>query len=453
MFDALQVPIPALESKANSTSSTVRQAYVFALDPTTEQADFLRSHIGGSRFCYNALLSLVKANWDDNLARKNAGIDVSPEEWFGTSHFNLRSLWAEHRDELAPWWGANGWSTYNDASQRLSRAFTNWRQGRAKFPVFKTKGPGGSVRFANTAVRLADSHHVVVSRIGEIKTYESTRKLYRHLERSTGRILAATVSERCGRWSISFDVDVERNIPAMRLPVRIIGIDVGLSTLYTGATPEGEPILTVPNPRHFVSSQHRLAVAKRVESRRQGPRNGVAPSNRWQRAHSRVQKIHSEIANSRRNLIHQTTTHLAKQFDVIVIEDLNIAGMLKNHSLAKHISDASWGEFFRQLQYKTQWYGSALVIVDRFYPSTKTCARCGTVKAKLPLSMREFACDMCGHRINRDLNAATNLARMGMAGTRSVIGRGGEVRPEQRIRDARAHPDEALTEALTSVSA
>ena len=173
--------------------TTLTQAYRFAIDPTPEQANLLASHIGGSRFAYNALLGLVKDNWDENRSRKEAGEEVPQEDYLGTSHFDLLYLWAAKRDELAPWWKENGSSTYNDAAQRLSRAFTNWKKGTGRFPTFKSRGRSGSVRFTNTAVRLSDAHHVRVARVGEVKTHESMRKLYRHLERGTGRIVAATV--------------------------------------------------------------------------------------------------------------------------------------------------------------------------------------------------------------------------------------------------------------------
>ena len=429
------------------------RGFTFALDPTPERANLLRSHIGGSRFAYNTLLDLVKANWDENRQRRDAGEEVVRDEYFGTGHFDLLYLWAKHRDERAPWWAENGSSTYNDAAQRLSRAFANWQQGRAKFPTFKSRGQGGSVRFMNTAVRLTDSHHVRISRIGEIKTYESTRKLYRHLERGTGRIMAATVSERGGKWTVSFTVEMQSVTPPTRTPERVIGVDVGLFALYTGATPTGEHVLDVANPRHYVRSEEKLASAQRIASRRQGPRKGLAPSNRWKRANCRVQKIHSVIANSRRNLIHETTTKLAKNYDIIVVEDLDVKGMVKNHVLAKHISDAAWGEFVRQLEYKTKWYGSALVKTDRFYASSKTCSQCGTVKAKLSLDERVFHCEACCLRIDRDVNAAINLARTGLAGTYSVTGRGGKVRPDQQNFAATAHPDEASTETPTLVGA
>ncbi len=260
--------------------------------------------------------------------------------------------------------------------------------------------------------------------------------------------MAATLAQRNGRWSVSFTAQVTRQLPATRTPERIIGVDLGITTLYSGATPDGEHVLEVDNPRHLVKAQRSLAHAQRVASRRQGPRKGVEPSNRWRRANARVQRVHAHVANSRKDQIHQVTTRLAKDYDVIVVETLNVKGMVKNHALAEHISDAGFSEFVRQLEYKTQWYGSTLVKADRFYPSSKICGRCGTVRATLSLAMRTYACESCGHQVDRDLNAATNLARLGLPGTHSGTGRGGKgktgsVRP--------AHPREASTEARTPV--
>ena len=414
--------------------ATITQAYRYALDPTPEQASLLRSHIGGTRFTYNALLELVQRNWEENRLKKLAGEEVGPKDYLGVSHFDLQKLWYQHRDELAPWWGENNSSTYNYACLNLSKAFTNWRKGRAKFPTRKKRGSKSSVSLMPIAVSLDGTHHVRISRVGYVKTYESTRKMHRHLARGTGKVKATTISQVGGRFFISFTLEVHRAVPVTRAPEKVVGIDAGLSTLYTGATPDGEQVLSVANPRPLVRAQQRLTHAQRVASRRQGPKRDIAPSNRWKKANARVQKVHASVANSRRNLIHETTSMLAKTYDVIVIEDLNIKGMVKNHSLAKHISDASWGEFSRQLEYKTKWYGSTLVKASRFYPSSKTCAS-------------------CGHEVDRDLNAATNLARLGLPGTSSGTGRGGEVRPECQNLGITAHPDEASTETPPDLGA
>ena len=152
-----------------------------------------------------------------------------------------------------------------------------------------------------------------LSRIGEVKTYESMRKLFRHLERGSARIRSAAVTERGGTYTLAFTAQMSRVIPAPRPPERVIGIDVGLTTLYTGATSDGAQVLAVANPRHYPRRQARLSRAQRVASRRCGPRKGVAPSNRWRRANQRVQNVHADIANARKNLIHETTTMLTQK--------------------------------------------------------------------------------------------------------------------------------------------
>ncbi len=439
-----------------ATLTKVHQGFTFLLDPTPVQRQLLSSHTGATRFCHNFLLSLIMEDWKENREKKDAGEVVTKENYLGTHQLDLQKLWYERRGEVAPWFTENASSTYNYAQVHLAQAFANFHACKAKVPKFKSKGRSESFTLAGGSTRLVDSHHVRLSRIGEIKTYESMRKLHRHLDRGTARILSATITERRGQYELSFTVEMSRLIPAPRPPERVIGIDVGLTTLYTGATADGEQVLSVANPRNYQRHQVKLARAQRVASRRHGPGPGKTPSNRWKRANARVQIIHADITHARKNLIHETTTMLTKSYDRIVVEDLNVKGMLKNHSLAKHISDAAWSEFVRQLEYKSQWYGSTVVKADRFFPSSKTCSSCGAAKAKLPLEIRTYHCEACGLTLDRDHNAAVNLARwtsqVTSAGTRSVAGRRGEVRP-RRTRVVKAHPDEASTETLTSVGA
>lgn len=408
------------------------QAYRYRIDPTADQVAALSSHIGGSRFVYNHLLGLVKTNWDTiESEKKAAGDGTHATEYLSTSHFGLLYTWAAVRDEAAPWWAENSAQAYNDAASRLSRAFTAWRRGKSRFPVFKSKRATGSVKFCGTSFAVIDSHHVRLAKVGSLKTYESMRKLTRRLVNGTASVSSVTVKRESGGWFVVFTANLTRPDPGPRLSgdeSRVIGLDLGLSTLVVGATPNGEQVLSVTNPRGYVRAQTRLGKAQKVASRRQGPRRGVAPSNRWRRANARVQAIHAHVANARDNLLHNTTTRLVKNYDVIVVEDLFVAGMSRNHRLAKHIYDASFGEFVRQLEYKAAWYGAVVVKADRFYPSSKTCSVCGAVKAKLSLSERMYCCETCGVHIDRDVNAATNLARLGItrpAGTDSVAGRGG----------------------------
>jgi putative transposase len=432
------------------------QSFKYRIDPTPAQQALLWSTIGGSRFAYNYLLGLVKDNWAQVRAEKQASADgeTHATEYVPTTHFGLLYLWADVRDEAAPWWAENSAQAYNDAALRLSKAFTNHRAGRAGFPKFKRRRETGAVKFCGTSFGLVDRHHVRLAKVGQVKTYESMRKLARPLEKGTAKVTSVTVSRETGGWFVSFTATVTRPDPAPRDGNRVIGIDVGLSTLFTGAAPDGSQVLSVENPRNYVTSQARLAKAQRVTSRRQGPRKGVAPSNRWRRANTRVQKCHARVVNQRRDLLHNATTRLVKDFDVIVVEDLNVKGMARNKQLAKHIHDASWSEFVRQLEYKAGWCGATVVKADRFYPSSKTCSTCGEVKAKLSLSERTYRCQSCGVSVDRDVNAAINLARLGEAnlsrpaGTHSVAGRGGRRKTSSGA--VKAKPVEAVaSEAST----
>ena len=425
----------------------VTQAFTYTLDPTVGQVQEFWSHLGGSRFAYNHLLSLVEENWSLNRERRETGEDVGRDDYLGTSHFDFVKLWNSSKGEVAPWWAVNGAGAYNDAAQRLASAFKRFRTGQSKFPKRKKRRDSRSMRFTNQQVSVLDRHHVRLARMGDVKTFESMRKLARHLERGTGKLVAATLKHQGGKWFLVFTAEIERHVPT-RLPLNTIGVDVGIKTLYTGATPDGVHVLDVANPRHLLAAQEQLTHVQRIASRRQGPKPGVAPSNRWRRANTRVQKVHTKVTNQRKDLIHNTTTRLAKDFDVIVVEDLNVSGMLHNHKLAKHIADAAFGEFVRQLEYKTTWYGSTLVKADRFYPSSKTCSNCGTVKTKLPLTERLYVCESCGMSLDRDVNAAINLARLGPTGTPSVAERGGNQKTST-AQAVLAGPVESLTEPRT----
>ncbi|RAO34166.1 putative transposase InsQ for insertion sequence element IS609 [Micromonospora saelicesensis] len=193
------------------------------------------------------------------------------------------------------------------------------------------------------------------------------------------------------------------------------------------------------NPRHLVAAQARLRALGRASSRKSGPdrRNGCRPSNRWQRASDRLGRAHARVANLRRDGLHKLTTRLAREHGSIVVEDLNVAGMLRNRRLARHIADAGFAEIRLQLAYKTGWNGGRLLVADRWYPSSKTCSGCGAVKAKLALHEREYDCDACGLVIDRDHDAALNLAALAAelnntAGSGSVAARGADQKTHTR---------------------
>jgi IS605 OrfB family transposase len=248
---------------------------------------------------------------------------------------------------------------------------------------------------------VPDRKHVQLPRIGVVKTHESTRKLARRLEQGSARILAATISRRADRWFVSFTVEVQRAIPAGNGKPSVVGVDVGvrhLAVLSTGAV--------IANPHALEGSLRRLRQLNRQLARR------TPGSRRRNRTRRRLARVHARAANLRRDALHKLTTSLATQHGTVVIEQLNVAGLLRNRRLARAIADTGMAELRRLLGYKTIWYGSRLVVADTFYPSSKTCSACGWVKAKLTLAERTFRCEACETVMDRDLNAARNLANL-----------------------------------------
>lgn len=404
-------------------------AYRFALDPTVEQVAALRSHCGAARKAFNWGLALVKAVMEQRQAEATYGMSgggLTPTlPWTLPA---LRKRWNVAKYEVAPWSARNSKESYNTGLANLVAALRNWsdsyngrRAGRrVGFPRFRGRRAGiGSVRFTTGSFGLAktDRRHVKLPRIGCVRTHESTRKLARRLDNGTARILSATVSYRAGRWWCSFQVEVQRTDPVPARPTDTVGVDLGIHHLAALSLPipgvtDGRGM--VANPRQLETALRRLRRVSRRCSRRRGPdrRTGVEPSKRWQRANATRARLHARVANLRRDGIHKLTTALAARFGIIVIEDLNVSGMLHNRRLARQIADAGFAEIRRQLDYKTRWRAGTLLVADRWFPSSKTCSGCGVAKTKLPLSVRTFTCEHCGLVLDRDVNAARNLAQL-----------------------------------------
>ncbi len=397
----------------------VLQAYQFALDPTPAQDAEMRSHCGGQRYAFNWGLARVKANLDQRNAERSYDIpddQLTPSvSW---SAYSLRKDWNQDKDTVAPWWGENSKEAYSSGLANLAVALGNWADSRAGkrngrkvgFPRFKGKRSGLSCRFTTGAFGLADAdrRHVKLPRIGLVRTHESTRKLARHVERGTARIRSATVSHRRGRWFVSFSVEIERADPAPRRPDTTIGVDLGVTSLAVLSTGE-----VIANPRHLQTAQRELRRLQRQASRRQGPdrRSKATPSRRWRTTQARVIRLHTAVANARRDGLHMLSTRLVRAFGAVVIEDLNVAGMTKNRRLARHVAGVGMAELRRQIEYKAAWSGVHVHVADRWYPSSKTCSDCGAVKAKLRLSERVFCCDQCGFVLDRCQRTRKNPGR------------------------------------------
>ena len=247
------------------------------------------------------------------------------------------------------------------------------------FPRMKKKGRSrDACRFTTGRIRvLADRTHIQLPRIGILKTHESTRKLARRLEQGTARILAATITRTADRWFVSFTVEVQRHVPdGNGKRTDVVGVDVGvrhLAVLSTG--------VVIPNPHTL----QRLAAQAAAAQPGACIAAGHPSLERRNQTRRKLANVHARAVNLRCDALHKLTITLATQHGTIVVEQLNLAGMVRNRHLARALSEVALAELRRQLGYKTIWYGSRLVVADRFFPSSKTCSACGWVKAKLTL--------------------------------------------------------------------
>ena len=401
------------------------------LDPTPRQERRMASHAGAARFAYNAGLAHVK----------EAIGGGEPPEW---SHYSLRRWWNANKDELAVnqatgevWWDQNSKEAYSGALRDLARGFSNWsksRKGQRKgkrvgFPKFKSKNT--TMRFAYstgfTAPTASDPYGLKLPRIGRVHCMKNV-----HERISGARLIRITVSRRAGCWYASLTVEREPTAPATAPKLGAVGVDLGVKNLATLSDST-----VIPNPRALGARLKALRKAQKALSRK------VKGSVRREKAKERVARLHARVADVRADAINKATTMIAGTYSAVCIEDLNVAGMVKNHNLARSVSDAALGEFRRQLEYKTARTGAVLCVVDRRFPSSKTCSNCGVVKAKLSLSERTFNCDACGLSIDRDVNAAINIKIAGSA-PETLNARGEDVRRNQHT-VGNADPGEART--------
>lgn len=381
----------------------VLEAVKVALDPSPVQERLLLSHAGAARFAFNAGLAHVKDALD-------AG---AKPEW---SYYALVRWWNANKDALAvnadgtPWWAENSKEAANTGLRSLASALSNWsksrrgdRKGRRMgFPRFKAKDratPSFAYTTGSFGLIQGDPKALRLPRVGRVHCMEDVTERV-----GDARVLRMTVSRHAGRWYASLTVEREDK-PVTRAPKGgAVGIDLGVKTLATLS--DGT---VIENPRCLAASERRLKRAQKALSRK------TMGSNRRAKARVKVARINARVANVRADAMHKATTWLAETYSDISIEDLNVAGMARNHRLAKAVSDAAFGEFRRQLEYKTARTGATLHVINRWYPSSKTCSTCGAVKAKLSLSERVYRCDACGLAMDRDLNAAVNILVAGSA--------------------------------------
>ena len=402
----------------------VTQAYRFALDPTPAQERALRSHAGAARFAWN---------WGLGKCRERYAAE---RRWYCGAE--LHRLWNQVKkaDPALGWWEQNSKCAYQESLRDLDRAlrdFAKSRNGQRKgkrlgFPRFKKRGKGRDSFRLTGAVRCGRGA-VTLPRLGVVKTHESTGKLARRLENGSARILSATVSRTAQRWHVSFTVEVDRAVPERHpRPGTAIGIDLGVKSLITAVDDTGT-VITIPGPKPLSAGLRRLRRASRAHSRKKPGSAGR------RKAAARLARLHARIAHLRGDALHKATSMLAARYETVVAEDLNVAGMTRNRRLARALADQGFGTARRMLSYKTGWHGGSLVLADRWYPSSKTCSGCGTVKAKLGLSERTYRCDGCGLVLDRDVNAARNLLSLAASGAERRNAGGGTLRPRPARHD------------------
>ena len=379
------------------------EAVKVALDPAPAQERRLISHAGAARFAFNAGLAHVKEM-------------LEAKEKPAWSLYALRRWWNANKETLAvdasgaPWWRENSKESYNSGLEALSDALSNWsnsRKGRRRghrvgFPRFKAKDRT-MPRFVYTTGSFGliddDRHALRLPRIGRVHCMENIAERV-----GAAKVLRMTVSRHAGRWYASLTVERPDARPIQPPKGEAVGIDLGVKTLATLS--DGT---VIPNPHTLASNERRLKRAQKTLSRK------TKGSNRRRKARERVARLHARVANQRRDLLHKLTTMLASTYSDICIEDLNVAGMVRNHRLAKAVEDASFAELRRQLEYKTVRTGARLHVIDRWYPSSKLCSNCGSVRTKLSLNERTYHCESCSLTIDRDLNAAINIQVAGSA--------------------------------------
>ncbi len=375
----------------------IRKAYRYELDPNNVQKTALLQHAGVARFTYNWGLDQRIKLYKDNQGNDRF-TDPMKQHKLLTSLKKTQFPWMYECSKCAP----------QEALRDLGRAFQNFYRGlkegkRVGFPRFKSKGMNDSFRLYGTI--QFEGRMIQLPKIGKIRIKEK-RKRY-----CKGRILPVTVRRRANRWFVSITVEEESTKDLKSIISYAVGVDLGVKNLATRS--DGT---TFQNPRALGRRIKKLRkLSKSLSRKKKGSKNR-------ERAKLRLTKMHLKIFNVRQDTLHKLTTYLTKSHSKIVIENLGVSGMMKNRRLARAIADIGMYEFRRQLEYKCQWYGSKLEVVPRTFPSSKKCSGCGHKKKELSLSEREYECEECGLKINRDLNAALNLVTVSLPETLTACG-------------------------------
>lgn len=439
------------------------RAYKVVLDPNPDQLRMLMEHTGAQRWAYCYALALKIAahkRWQQAVAEHtystHAALPAEQAELAARATVKaamktdpalkaaltvpttppIARQWRTERgdeqagvDGVAPWWRGVSSYAFSTGFRNADTAWSNWLQSlsgrrrgrRMGYPRMKRRTSHRSCTIfhdvTKPTIRVVDPRHVQIPRLGSIRLHSHLRRLVTKINSGRARIQSVTLSRDGHRWQASLLVAEPDTTPTRPTKTQrkngAVGVDVGVHHL--AALSDGT---TVPNPRHLNSAAARLARAQRVYAR---TRRG---SNNRRKAAARVARLHAQVATRRVSYLHQLTKRLATSWATVCVEDLNVAGMTRSargtiaepgrnvrakSGLNRAILDASFSEVRRQLDYKTSWYGSRLAVADRFAATSKTCSACRTAKPELTLRDRVFTCNICGLKVDRDVNAARNI--------------------------------------------
>jgi putative transposase len=364
------------------------------LELNNEKRSLAAQHAGTARYAYNWGLERSQQAYQATSKRPTA-VDLH-KEWVVFK--NNEATWAQSVSKCAP----------QEAFRHLNNAYQrSFKMEHVRLPKFKKKGQKdrfyleGSIHLKGNRIKLP--------KFGWVKCSEILPHGF--------VVKNVTVSRQAEHWFVSFKMPHSKSVQKIDNQ-SIIGVDLGIKTLATLS--DGQ---TIANLRPYRQQKRKLRLAQRQARKKyvQGKR-AQNQSQNYKKAQANVAKIHYKIACVRKDALHQVTTRLAQNHSEVVIEDLNVKGMSRNHKLASAILDGGFYEFRRQLTYKCDWYGSKLTVVDRFYPSSKTCSGCSKVKKELSLKQRVYCCEHCGLERDRDLNAAINLRNQAVSYTASACG-------------------------------
>lgn len=356
-------------------------AHKIELHPNNKQRTYFSKSFGVARLAYN---------WALDMWQKQYQAHKDNPELPKPSEAELSKLFNKIKREQYPFVMEVTKCAPQQAIRNLGIAFKRFFDGKGQYPRFHRKGVNDSFYLSNDAIKLNETRDkIYIPKLGWVRMAERLR--------FTGKIMSATVSRVADKWFVSISVGISV-VPKQTENQSPIGVDLGVSALAT--TSDGE-VFTGSKPLRLLQKQLRR-LSKSLSRK-------IKKSKNWFKAKTKLARLHARIANIRKDCLHKLTTYLVKNYGLIAIEDLNVKGMLANHKLARAIVDMGFHEFKRQLSYKAAMHGVKLVVVDRWFPSSKLCSCCGHKMENMPLSVRQWQCPQCFTTHDRDVNAACNL--------------------------------------------